>query len=143
MQLKQLFDDDDAVSPVIGVILMVAITVILAAVIASFVIGLGGDQSTRPSTSFTSDYGNHDTDSYQELRISFNSGESLDPSNVEIVAGGNTEDALSDDSEISAGWSVLVEESGGDFDTWPVEVVWDDPNSDSSFTLATFEDPEA
>ena len=33
--------DDRAVSPVIGVILMVAITVILAAVIGTFVLGLG------------------------------------------------------------------------------------------------------
>ena len=33
--------DEDAVSPVIGVILMVAITVILAAVIGTFVLGLG------------------------------------------------------------------------------------------------------
>jgi len=33
--------DDSAVSPVIGVILMVAITVILAAVIGTFVLGLG------------------------------------------------------------------------------------------------------
>ncbi len=36
-------DRDTAVSPVIGVILMVAITVILAAVIATFVLGLGDD----------------------------------------------------------------------------------------------------
>lgn len=35
--------DEEAVSPVIGVILMVAITVILAAVIAVFVFGLAGD----------------------------------------------------------------------------------------------------
>ena len=34
---------DDAVSPVIGVILMVAITVILAAVIAAFVFGMAGN----------------------------------------------------------------------------------------------------
>ena len=33
---------EDAVSPVIGVILMVAITVILAAVIGAFVFGMGG-----------------------------------------------------------------------------------------------------
>jgi len=41
---------DRAVSPVIGVILMVAITVILAAVIGTFVLGLGdslGDNSVR------------------------------------------------------------------------------------------------
>lgn len=38
-------DDERAVSPVIGVILMVAITVILAAVIAAFVLDLGQSQS--------------------------------------------------------------------------------------------------
>jgi archaeal type IV pilus assembly protein PilA len=35
--------NDEAVSPVIGVILMVAITVILAAVIAAFVFGMSGN----------------------------------------------------------------------------------------------------
>ncbi len=34
---------EDAVSPVIGVILMVAVTVILAAVIAAFVFGMGSN----------------------------------------------------------------------------------------------------
>ncbi len=40
-----------AVSPVIGVILMVAITVILAAVIAAFVFGIGGQQAAAPTAS--------------------------------------------------------------------------------------------
>lgn len=40
---RKRFADESAVSPVIGVILMVAITVILAAVIASFVFGLGSN----------------------------------------------------------------------------------------------------
>jgi flagellin-like protein len=44
-----------AVSPVIGVILMVAITVILAAVIGAFVLEIGDQQETAPSTSFDSD----------------------------------------------------------------------------------------
>jgi archaeal type IV pilus assembly protein PilA len=39
---------DEAVSPIIGVILMVAITVILAAVIAAFVFGMAGNiQKTK------------------------------------------------------------------------------------------------
>ena len=43
-----LTKNDEAVSPVIGVILMVAITVILAAVIAAFVFGMSGNvQKTR------------------------------------------------------------------------------------------------
>ena len=39
---KSVRKDERAVSPVIGVILMVAITVILAAVIGAFVFGMGG-----------------------------------------------------------------------------------------------------
>ncbi|MCK8519891.1 type IV pilin [Methanoculleus sp. 7T] len=39
--------NEEAVSPVIGVILMVAITVILAAVIAAFVFGMTGNMTTN------------------------------------------------------------------------------------------------
>ncbi|XGI82880.1 type IV pilin [Halorutilales archaeon Cl-col2-1] len=46
---------DDAVSPVIGVILMVAITVILAAVIGTFVLGLGGQVQQNAQAGFTFD----------------------------------------------------------------------------------------
>ena len=42
--------NDEAVSPVIGVILMVAITVILAAVIAAFVFGMSGNISKTKSS---------------------------------------------------------------------------------------------
>ena len=45
--------DEKGVSPVIGVILMVAITVILAAVIASFVFGLGGTVQRTYNVAFT------------------------------------------------------------------------------------------
>ena len=63
MDVKELFTDDDAVSPVIGVILMVAITVILAAVIASFVLGLGNSATEQtPTASFTFDYDQTDSD---------------------------------------------------------------------------------
>ena len=45
---REIMNRKDAVSPVIGVILMVAITVILAAVIAAFVFGMAGNiQKTR------------------------------------------------------------------------------------------------
>lgn len=45
--MMKLRENEDAVSPVIGVILMVAITVILAAVIAAFVFGMGGSVETN------------------------------------------------------------------------------------------------
>ena len=49
--------DDRAVSPVIGVILMVAITVILAAVIGTFVLGLGDSVNTNAQAGITYDAG--------------------------------------------------------------------------------------
>ena len=45
--------NDEAVSPVIGVILMVAITVILAAVIAAFVFGMAGGISKTKNVAAT------------------------------------------------------------------------------------------
>ncbi len=47
------FKNEEAVSPVIGVILMVAITVILAAVIAAFVFGMTGNVATTKTVAAT------------------------------------------------------------------------------------------
>ena len=47
------FKNEEAVSPVIGVILMVAITVILAAVIAAFVFGMSGNIGTTKMVAAT------------------------------------------------------------------------------------------
>ena len=46
-------ENEEAVSPVIGVILMVAITVILAAVIAAFVFGMGSNVGTTKTVAVT------------------------------------------------------------------------------------------
>jgi len=57
MQLNRLLTEKRAVSPVIGVILMVAITVILAAVIGAFVLGLGDSVSdTSPNAQISFDF---------------------------------------------------------------------------------------
>ena len=50
--MKQI-DNENAVNPVIGVIIMVAITVILAAVIAAFVFGMAGN-ITKTSSEYVS-----------------------------------------------------------------------------------------
>jgi flagellin-like protein len=67
--------NEDAVSPVIGVILMVAITVILAAVIAAFVFGLGGSQQAAPTASIVAS-NNPDTTAY-DLKIQHKGGDML------------------------------------------------------------------
>ena len=79
MQFKQLLKDDDAVSPVIGVILMVAITVILAAVIGTFVLGLGEQvQDNAPNSQFQFDYTNNGQTGNDELEVKHKSGPNVE-----------------------------------------------------------------
>lgn len=47
-----LMNNNEAVSPVIGVILMVAVTVILAAVIAAFIFGFTGNMPKAPNVAY-------------------------------------------------------------------------------------------
>jgi len=51
--MKFFRNEEEAVSPVIGVILMVAIVVILAAVIAAFVFGMAGTTTTTKNVAVT------------------------------------------------------------------------------------------
>jgi flagellin-like protein len=89
MQVQKLLNDDDAVSPVIGVILMVAITVILAAVIASFVLGLGNTQSTTPTASFGFDYESHNSSaSSGNLSVTHDGGDNIKETEVFIRGSG-------------------------------------------------------
>jgi archaeal type IV pilus assembly protein PilA len=68
--------DEEAVSPVIGVILMVAITVILAAVIAAFVFNMGGSLKEAPPTvSITAT--NNAADTNLDIKIVHSGGELL------------------------------------------------------------------
>jgi len=76
--MKFLKDREDAVSPVIGVILMVAITVILAAVIAAFVFGMAGSvKKTRTVAATATQQGNNVVITYQggpdQLDVAVNS----------------------------------------------------------------------
>jgi flagellin-like protein len=88
MKLKQLFADDDAVSPVIGVILMVAITVILAAVIGTFVLGLGDQvKSSAPSANAEFSYFNNETGT-QGVNITHNGGEQLQNNTLSVSGAG-------------------------------------------------------
>ena len=153
MKLHELFADDDAVSPVIGVILMVAITVILAAVIGTFVLGLGGQvQSTSPNAQFTF---NEESDG--NLSITHDGGDAVAINNVNVTSDG---DALDDyggnevycqedsDGEGNTTWSGTDSElTAGDTCTIPnakttdgdaVRIVWESDDGSNSATLADY-----
>ncbi len=58
--MKAIRNEEEAVSPVIGVILMVAIVVILAAVIAAFVFGMAGSTTTAKNIGVTGQFSSTD-----------------------------------------------------------------------------------
>jgi flagellin-like protein len=148
MDLKKFFQDDDAVSPVIGVILMVAITVILAAVIASFVLNLGGSQSATPTVSFEYDYdeGSPSGDFYSgsgdggQLTITHSNGDTISNDRLTFVDEDGTEESSPfSSSEVSSGTSVTYDIDSDD----TIRVVYTDDSGEDSATLSTYEGPDA
>jgi flagellin-like protein len=96
MQLRSILKEDNAVSPVIGVILMVAITVILAAVIATFVLGLGDQVSnTAPQATFSFDY---DESGEENLTITHDGGDTIEPARLSVTSSENFHPAPGNDS---------------------------------------------
>ena len=96
MDFKKLFrKDDKAVSPVIGVILMVAITVILAAAIGSSVFGHGTSKSA-PQASLDIKKDISSTDADPVIRIEHLGGSDLDLSiaatKVIVTTGSTSKD---------------------------------------------------
>ena len=154
MQLKQLRAEKRAVSPVIGVILMVAITVILAAVIGTFVLGLGESVQSTPQAKFAFDYQNSnvtitheggDAISSEELNVTATSTFEYDDGtglNGTLTASKSFEE-MGINGEVSAGNSVKIGKSGGDFNSDTVRVVWSDMDTDKSATLSKWSGPDA
>ena len=94
----------EAVSPVIGVILMVAITVILAAVIGTFVLGLGENVNTVSSAGVT-------VDEEPGVSVTFNI---VDPGNLDsavLVAPNGNRSAEATDT-VAAGTRVIIRDGG-------------------------------
>ena len=163
MQLKELIQDDNAVSPVIGVILMVAITVILAAVIGTFVLGLGDQlQSTSPQTSFDFDFEAEATDASivddgssdpqlandddntndGTLDITHEGGDSVEDTQLSVTDGSTTIDDGGFNSwsgDVSAGSTESITVDDGD----TVRVVWESSDGGNTATLGRWPGPNA
>lgn len=165
MKLKALVADDEAVSPVIGVILMVAITVILAAVIGTFVLGIGETaQSRSPQASLDPSYVAADG----ELAFTHESGESIDQARLKVVtdntdfcaaegnsSGSCTSTTQSEQLSNPSGWvsgdqmgsgdtaTIYADSGANGFDGSTVRVVWTDQSAENSNTLRKWEGPNA
>lgn len=98
--------DDRAVSPVIGVILMVAITVILAAVIGTFVLGLGDQlNDAAPQASFTVDEVTvNSTTNEVNVSITKTGGQDLNPSQISVSIDGTRSGTVESNSTVTDPW---------------------------------------
>ena len=109
MNIKSLFENNErAVSPVIGVILMVAITVVLAAVIGTFVLGLGDDLSeSQPAANLdVSADGVNDGD----ITIEHTGGDTLRLSEFEIQVLDSDGNVMEDDVDSAVLAGVITED---------------------------------
>jgi len=110
-----------AVSPVIGVILMVAITVILAAVIAAFVLDIGPDgDAAAPNAQLEFE---EDIDAEEStLTMSHTGGESLDLEGVDLRGDSDDFEFDHDEQVLETGDSVEIEGYDGGQE---ILLVWD------------------
>ena len=122
---------DRAVSPVVGVALLIAITVVLAATIGAAVmsLGVGGAGVPEATLSFTVNENN-------QVVLIHEGGEPLDPEHIVILDqdGNGVNPGL--DEELTAGERVPIVDDQEDVEE--VQVVWEDPDTDNAQILANF-----
>ena len=75
---------DDAVSPVIGVMLMLTITIIIAAVLMAFAGGMADTKPATPSVDLSAEFVKSGSDIV--LRLSHNGGDALNPKDIRVTA---------------------------------------------------------
>jgi len=163
---RKLFHGDGEVSQVAGATLLVAISVVLATTAGAFAFGLGDrTDTTPPEVEFTYKYSQVGNGN---LTIVHGSGETLDPSTIEVRADIPFRPAPGNDSGTlqSAGTESYALDSTADGSQWvesaieqgkafsivgndstlnsgTIRIVWDDPADDETAVLGEWQGPGA
>ena len=119
-KLNELRSDSRGVSPVIGVVLMIAVVVILAAVVGAFATGVFGGQTDAPQAAF----------SYDDGTVTMESGENIPADQL------NVEGTESFSDTVTAGDSVAASDTDGD---GQIDVTWNSSSGSNSAVLASFD----
>ncbi|MBP3443943.1 MAG: type IV pilin, partial [Methanocorpusculaceae archaeon] len=98
--------------PVIGVMLMLVVTIVIAAVVAAFAGGLGSDVEMAPTAAL-----DIDVFSNGKVKIESLSGESLIKSDITVKAGEYSA-ALGNSGTLSPGSTVTIDLNGGTDNTF-------------------------
>lgn len=157
MKLTALYTDEDAVTPVVGIVLVVAITVILASVIGVFSFGLTSeatpegpnvivafeyDDSGHASTEEDS-WGNEYDAVGADARLSFthDQGSSVPPERLELVVESGTSGGPFTATPIG---TQEFYDTGDELSVWvqaddTVRVVWRNPEGSKSTAVAVWD----
>lgn len=138
MKLNELNADDGAIAPVLGILLMVAIAVILAAIVGTYALGIGSDvTNTPPQTQWT-----FDTHS-SAVEITHKGGDTVDVDEIRVTDGGSTNcdsqgttTGTWNATEISAG--VHCEFHVGSSEG-TLRIIWESGGDDTTETLQRFD----
>jgi len=147
MRVRNLATDEAAVSSVIAVVLMVALTIVLAASVGVFVLGIGQEatnQAQTPNVKYATEYVNESGNG--TLSISVKGGDTVKAENLEVILNGETawksgryENNFNADNgwngEIKSGDTLTIDENGNDLfdDGDRLMIVW--KNGDTSTIL--------
>jgi flagellin-like protein len=128
-------EENRAVSPVVGVAILVGITVILASVVGAFVFGLVSIGESSPDASFTfsqetsafnttTSGGPNDGDNnVTTIRVTHNSGETIQTDQLFAKVSGNKSEPQSNETvyqidyngdDNNDGWHLVLNDSGGE-----------------------------
>lgn len=90
--------DETALTPVVGILLLLSLTVLLAATAATFAMGLSEEPHDSPTASFAFEADRQPTGS-DTVSIEHQSGETIDADNLYVVVDGATCKAGGDDPD--------------------------------------------
>jgi flagellin-like protein len=150
MQLEQLLVNERVVSSVIGVVLMVAVTVILASVIAVSVFGTFDTSESPPRTTFTFEY----DEQTEKIEVLVVGGDQFDAEQVTFEGAGfganetgeswasivrSNPGSTGTTTQVTGGDTVTLTQADSDY---LLEVVWTAPDSQSSSVIGSRAGPD-
>jgi archaeal flagellin N-terminal-like domain len=149
MRLGVLFADKEAVSPVIGVILMVAVTVILAAVVAAFTLGFSENQSVTPQVTFDYTYDSDTGSNAGELTVRHYTGDTFESDRVRLRGTGlNSSDlgktwteldtSIKNATDVRTGSRIIVGVIDSEFEA---ELIWESDDGKESSVISQTSGP--
>ncbi|MDX1744547.1 MAG: type IV pilin, partial [Halobacteriales archaeon] len=150
--------DSRAIGSVTGALIMVAVTVLVAAAMGTFVLDLGDDPAAEaPDATFRyafSDGGDGFGDANDKIRITYVDGRPLKADSLRVTVDGERVDQVPESwtTEIDTGESIVISDDGTDTNTATVssiqagdgvQVIWEGPEGDVVISSVEVPEPDS